>query len=213
MIALSPGMRRTNGRAGALALALCVAGSGSGCSYLFVDAPPARVPQPRPFTCTTSNSWPTIDVVLSGISVLEGIGALTSTVGANGSVSNSDRTADYVGAGVAAASAALFAASAAAGYRHTAECREATAELMNRLYLNQPGGPPSPFAPPSAALPQPYDPWIATAAPVQPGPPAEPAAVAPPAVAPPHAPDAPPAAGPGDAPPPAPPASDAEVPR
>jgi hypothetical protein len=211
MIALSSGMRRTNGRAGAFALALCVASTGSGCSYLFVDVAPARTQQqvPRPFACTTSNTWPTTDVVLSGISVLEGIGALAETTDANSGYGSGDKTANYVVAGVAAASAALFAASAASGYRHTAECREATAELMNRLYLNQPGQgyAPNPYAPALPGLPQPYDPWTAQ-------PPGPPPAAAPPAAAPPlRPPAAPPGGGPPAAPPPADPAVDPEAPR
>ena len=204
MLALSLGMRRTNRRVGALALALCVASAASGCSYLFVDAPPPRSQQPpRPFTCTTSNTWPTVDVVLSGVAVLEGIGALTDTTDANSGYSSGDRTANYVNAGVAAVSAALLATSAAAGYRQTAACREATAELMNRLYMSQPAGSPSPYAP---GLTQPYDPWTAP-------PPAPPPIVAPPAVVPPRAPDAPPGAGPRVAPTPAAPAGDAEMPQ
>ncbi|HEY2728493.1 MAG TPA: hypothetical protein VGK52_01055 [Polyangia bacterium] len=179
MFALSPGMVRTKGRPGALALVLCAvtAAATNGCSALFVDGPPANARKLRAFNCTTSNSWPTTDVILGGLTLLDGLGAVTS---ASQTSSGGINNGNYVAAGVALGGAALFAASAASGYKNTSACRDATGELMTRLY--PPGGaPPNGFAPyaptaqPYAPTAQPYDPWTAP----------PPAAASPPGSAPP----------------------------
>jgi hypothetical protein len=165
MIALSPLMRRTKGRAGALLMALCVAAlatTGSGCSFLFVDGPPANAKRMQTFSCTTGNAWPTTDVVIGAITLLDGLGALAGG-SATSTTSGGSTTANYAFPAAAVAGAALFAVSAASGYGKTSACRDATGELMMRLYPNHPGGAPAGgFAPyPPMALPQPYDPWNA----------------------------------------------------
>jgi hypothetical protein len=207
MIALSHRMRRPMSRNGGLALALCASAAmatTSGCSLLFVDGPPDNAKKLRSFNCTTSNSLPTTDVVIGSIAVLDAIGIATesSTYSTSGST-----VAPAIGA---AAVAAAFATSAAVGYGRTSACRDATAELMTRLYPPAPPGfVPAPYAPYPGAPPPPYDPWNA------PAPGAAPPGAAPPPYAPPPnpgpwgAPPPPPAAPPappaGAAPPPSPP--------
>jgi hypothetical protein len=212
MFALSLRMARAKGRSGAIVWALCAvaAAATSGCSFLFVDGPPPNAQKLQTFSCTTSNTLPTTDVVIGGITLLEGLGALTQT-SSSFTTSSGSNSSNYIGAGVVLAGAALFGVSAATGYKNTSACREATSELMTRLYRNAPGGaPPGGFAPylPTAP-PQPYDPWTAP----------PPAAAPPPAVAPrPGAPQppgaAPPAAGSQtwDGPPPAAPSPAPAVP-
>ncbi len=216
MFALSPRMRRTKGQRGVLALALCVGVSAtttSGCSFLFVDAPPANAKHLNAFSCTTSNALPITDGVIAGLAVVDTAEFLlegTSTIDAQG---NLTKKPDYGAAVGSAAVAALFAASSVVGHSHTTECKEATADLMTRLYPSgapgfapqgpgyapSPGFTPYPYAPP----PQPYDPWTAPppgGAPRAPGaaPPPAPGAAPPPAPG--AAPPPPPAAGPWGAP-------------
>jgi hypothetical protein len=191
MFALSPGMLRTKGRPGALALVLCAvaAAATNGCSFLFVDGPPPNAKKLRAFNCTSSNSWPTTDVILGGLTLLDGLGAVTS---ASQTTSGTSNNANYVAAGVALGGAALFAASAATGYKNASACRDATGELMTRLYQpNAPGfAPPGGFAPYAPPAPQPYDPW--TAPPPVAAPPT--GSAPPPGAAPPSGPAAPPPA-------------------
>jgi hypothetical protein len=208
MIALSPRMRGSTSRTGALALALCVGTATtmtSGCSLLFVDGPPANAQKLRSFNCTTSNSLPVTDAVIGGLFALSAVGAATGSSGTSGSTTTSDVSA-AIGTGVVAAA---FAVSAGVGYSRTSACKDATAELMTRIYPGPgaPGFAPTPYAPsPYMPAPQPYDPWTAPAPGAAPPPPAPGAAPgagpwgAPPASAP-----APPAAPPPSAPPPAPP--------
>jgi hypothetical protein len=201
-----------------LALALCVSAAAmatSGCSLLFVDAPPENAKKMKMFTCTQSNTLPIVDGVIAGLSAIDVASALvdgTTTYDANG---NSVKKPDYGLAIGAGAVAALFATSAYIGNSRTSACKEATADLMSRLYPSPGFGAPAPapYAPP----PQPYDPW--TAPPPGATPPASPPAApgaelwgAPPAGAVPQpapAPSAPPAGGDGppapSAPPPPPP--------
>jgi hypothetical protein len=220
MLALSPRMRRTTSRAGTMALALCVSAAAttiSGCSLLFVDAPPENAKKLKMFTCTQSNTLPVVDGVIAGLSAIDIATALvdgTSTYDANGNLVKKPDYGLAIGAG---AVAALFATSAYIGNSRATACKEATAELMSRLFPGPGFGAPAPapYAPP----PQPYDPWTAPppgAAPA-PSPPAAPAAepwgappaggAAPPAAPPPSAPPAPGAAPPAPAPfePPSPP--------
>jgi hypothetical protein len=191
MFALSPGMVRTKGRPGARALVLCAvaAAATNGCSFLFVDGPPPNAKKLRAFNCTTSNSWPTTDVIIGGLTLLDGLGAVTS---ASQTTSGGINNANYIAAGVALGGAALFAVSAATGYKNTSACRDATGELMTRLYPpNASGGAPSGGFAPYAPLTQPYDPWTAP----------PPAAASPPGSAPP--PGTAPQSGPAAPPPPA----------
>jgi hypothetical protein len=211
MIALSPGMRRPTSRAPGLALLLCAGvamGTSSGCSFLFVDGPPDNARKMRSFSCTTSNALPTTDVVLGSLMVIDAIGiAADPTYSSSGSGSGTN----YGPAIGAAAVAAAFATSAAVGYKRTSECRDATAELMNRLYPPAPPGfAPAPYAPYPGAPPPPYDPWTAPAPGAAP-PPGMPPPYAPPVnpgpwgAPPPPAAPPPQAPAPGPAPPPAPP--------
>jgi hypothetical protein len=202
MFALSAGMVRTKGRPDALALVLCAvaATATNGCSFLFVDGPPPNARKLRAFNCTTSNSWPTTDVILGGLTLLDGLGAVTSA--SQSSTYGGNNNGNYIAAGVALGGAALFAASAVSGYKDTSACREATSELMTRLYPpNAPSGGFAPYAP----MAQPYDPW--TAPPPAAAPP--PGSAPPPGAAPPSGPAPPPAAAPPslpqtwDSPPPA----------
>ena len=96
MFALSPGMLRTKGRPGALALVLCAvaAAATNGCSFLFVDGPPPNARKLRAFSCTTSNSWPTTDVILGGLTLLDGLGAATSA--SQNSTSGGNNNANYI---------------------------------------------------------------------------------------------------------------------
>ncbi|HVR03489.1 MAG TPA: hypothetical protein VMT47_15235, partial [Polyangia bacterium] len=113
-------------------LSAIAAAATNGCSALFVDGPPPNARKLRAFNCTTSNSWPTTDVILGGLTLLDGLGAVTSA--SQSSTSGGISNANYVAAGVALGGAALFAASAVSGYKNTSACRDATSELMTRLY-------------------------------------------------------------------------------
>jgi hypothetical protein len=134
------------------ASALLVSALLCGCSFAFVDGPPKVHKQLPYFECSSSNAWPTIDLVLGGIYGIE------SAAFFSGSASASNPNA---GGAVIAGMAALFIASAVSGYEKTSSCRDAKDDLMKRLYL-QPGG--SGFGPESGFAPkqQPsYDPWLA----------------------------------------------------
>jgi hypothetical protein len=196
-------MRRMQGHGGVLAVALCVVVSTSatsGCSFLLVDAPPDNHKKLKTFSCTTSNTWPTVDIIAGGLMAIDGVAAIADP--ASYSTTGTGQ-ANYVAAGAFLASAALFATSAAVGYRRTSDCRDATGELMMRIY---PGPTAAPgFAPyPPMAPPQPYDPWntpAPAAAPPLGAPP--PGAASPGTWGAPAAPAPPPAGPPPAAPPPA----------
>ena len=138
---------------------LLLATGGGACSYAFVDGPPTAHRQMNYFTCTTSNTLPTTDVVLGGLFLVSAIEAGASTA------SPSQQNAKISGAVVVVGGvAALFIASAVYGYSKTSECREATSELqarMARLQLQSPMGFGA--APPGSApslLPPARDPWL-----------------------------------------------------
>jgi hypothetical protein len=166
-------MRRTTSQRGTLALAICVAASAvttNGCSMLFVDAPPENHRSLKTFNCTTSNNFPTADLVIAGVlgltaaeTLAAGTAASQTTDYQTGQTTQQSNTGVYVGAGITAAAAAAFVASAVVGYRRTSECKDATGELMIRLYPS-PSAPmyaPYPYAPPPPS--RPYDPWNAPA--------------------------------------------------
>jgi hypothetical protein len=189
-------MRRAKSGSTALLMALWVAASAtttSGCGFLFVDAPPANAKKLQTFTCTTSNTFPTADLVAGGFVLFYGGGVGLAAAAASSNTGGG--SAVYALPVAAVAGTALLVASAVSGYSKTSACREATAELMMRLYPNRPGtpgyAPPNGFAPPGgyapypqAAPPQPYDPWAAPSPPPAAGPPPA-AAPPPPAPAPP----------------------------
>jgi hypothetical protein len=135
---------------------LLATGNGA-CSYAFVDGPPTAHRQMNYFTCTTSNTLPTTDVVLGGLLAADAIAIGTTAA------SQSEQGVKLSGVLFSAGMAALFAASAYSGYGKTSECREATSELqarMSRLQLQSSmgfgGGPPG-----AAQLPPARDPWLA----------------------------------------------------
>ena len=174
---------------------------GGGCSFAFVDGPPTMHRQLPYFECTSGNGLPTVDLVLGALTGIEAAALFES--------GSSYSTGSNTEAAVAAGEAALFAASAIYGYGKTSSCREAKAELMQRL----PRGPvPGPgFGPgPMGRPPVPYDPWVspppgAFAAPPPPPPPQTAPAPPPPARGGP-APTSPPTSN-------SPPASDDEIPK
>jgi hypothetical protein len=129
--------------------------SASGCSLFFVNGPPANHRSSSFFGCTSSNGIPIVDTGFAAGAVVEALagGAIASANGTTGDA----RLATGITYGAAAA---LFAASAAYGFKKTSECREAQAELVARL------PPPGPM--PALARPVPYDPWVARPAPPPP---------------------------------------------
>jgi hypothetical protein len=208
-------MRNTHRRAGVLGLALAVGASAagsSGCSFFFVDGPPPNAKNLRTFNCTTSNAVPGTDLGIAGLVALYGYGAAigaaidaSSPETGSSSQSSAKETATILAAATTGV-AAVFLASAYVGHERATECREATGELMMRLFPNPgpvpapgyapgyppPGYPPPGYPPPGypMAPPQPYDPW----APPPPGatrPPGPPAPWVPPPGAVPPAPPPP----------------------
>lgn len=142
-----------------------------GCSFAFVDGPPSMHKQLPYFECTSSRAWPTVDIVVGGVTGIEAVALLSDN-----QIYSDSRTE----AAIAAGEAALFVASAVYGYEKTSDCREAKDELIQRVY-RQPAGPGfgpgfggAPYQPP------PYDPWVSPAPGVFAKPHASPAAPTPP---------------------------------
>jgi hypothetical protein len=110
------------------------------------------------FTCTSSNTLPTIDAVVGGIYAVGVIGTGASAA------SQSQRDAKIALVVGEAAVAAVFGASAYSGYGKTSECREATADLqarMARLQMqNSMGFGAGPPGSPPFQAPSPHDPWL-----------------------------------------------------
>jgi hypothetical protein len=145
------------------------------------------------FECTSGNALPTVDLLIGAAGGIAAAAALsTRNSSSDPYATNSNQTDVVMGLGYLA----VFGASAVYGYSKTSSCREAKAELMQRLPRG--GGPgfgPGPYPPPPPA-----DPWVS--------PPAG-AFAAPPSAR-------PPAGAPGPTLPPAPappPASDPESPK
>jgi hypothetical protein len=156
-----------------LVATLILASATGGCSFAFVNGPPPNHRQLSFFGCTSGNTIPTLDAAVSALAVVDAVLAgsgQTTTDSSTGS-----RKGDVI---TFAATAALLGASAAYGYKKTAECRDAEAELVRRT-------PPTPiFVPSPYRPPVPYDPWVPHPA-VAPVAPAAPPAAAAPAAAPP----------------------------
>lgn len=134
----------------ALALAVCASvGVGAGgCSFVMVDAPPARHETLPYFDCTTSRLAPAVDGVLSLV-------AMSVTISAA-----SDDSEGSQGMAVAAATLAGAAlASAAHGMVRTEHCIDAKKALQARALRLPP--PPVPM-PTGAPAP---DPWLASGPP------------------------------------------------
>jgi hypothetical protein len=120
-----------------------------GCSFAFVDGPPKVHKQLPYFECTSSNAWPTVDLVLGGI-----YGVESAVVLSNNSFASESKTQAALAVGVAA----LFISSAVYGYEKASSCRDARDDLLKRLY-RQPAGPGF-GAEPGLSPYQPYDPWV-----------------------------------------------------
>jgi hypothetical protein len=78
-----------------------------GCSFAFVDGPPTMHKQLPYFECTSSKAWPTVDLVVGGITGIEAVALLSD---------NSLYSDSKTQAAIAAGEAALFVASAVYGY-------------------------------------------------------------------------------------------------
>jgi hypothetical protein len=154
----------------ALVATLILTSATGGCSFAFVNGPPPNHKQLSFFGCTSSNSIPTLDLAAGALSLVDAVAAGT---GGSGSSATGSGKADLI---TFAAGAALLGASAAYGYKKTAECRDAEAQLVLRT-------PPAPTLAPSPfyAPPVPYDPWV-------PHPAVAPAPTPPPSAAPPPSP-------------------------
>ncbi len=133
----------------ALVATLILTSATGGCSFAFVNGPPPNHRQLRFFDCTSSNTIPTLDLVVSALSLLDAVAAGTD---GSGTTATGSSKADLI---TFAAGAALLGASAAYGYKKTGECRDAETQLMLRT-------PPTPTLAPSPyfAPPVPYDPWL-----------------------------------------------------
>ncbi|HEY4394180.1 MAG TPA: hypothetical protein VGP64_08960 [Polyangia bacterium] len=133
-----------------LVATLILASAAGGCSFALVNGPPPEHRQLSFFGCTSSNTIPTLDLAVGALSVVDAVVA-----GSGGGPSNSTTGSNKGDAITFAATAALLGASAAYGYKKTAECRTAEAELVRRT-------PPAPVLAPQPYLrpPVPYDPWL-----------------------------------------------------
>jgi len=123
---------------------LCLVCALSGCSFAFVHGPPPNHRQMPFFDCTTSNILPAMDGLLGLLVAADTIDAATSGT-------STLRSSPTVAIAVVAAEAALFATSAAYGFKKTSDCRDAQNALLLRM-------PPPPVAP-HLAPPPPIDPW------------------------------------------------------
>jgi hypothetical protein len=124
-----------------------------GCSFAFVNGPPPNHKTSSFFGCTSSNGVPMLDTVAATIGLLDAVSLATGS-GSDSNTTTGSRTSSAIAAG---AVTAVFAASAAYGFKKTSECREAEADLVRRTPVFT--GAPGPFAP---RVPQvPYDPWVA----------------------------------------------------
>jgi len=116
--------RSRPGTALTVGLVLTVLATGPGCSLLLVEGPPpANVPPPKDFVCSTSDVVPALD----------GLAAFAVAAHEVGNLGNSDR--EWTGVALsddhrlilAFGVMTAFAASAFLGHERVRECREATA--------------------------------------------------------------------------------------
>jgi hypothetical protein len=133
-----------------LVATLILTSGAGGCSFALVNGPPPNHRQLSFFGCTSSNTIPMVDLGISALSVVDA--ALSAAGSSSSGLSTGSNKGDLV---TFAASAALFGASAAYGYKRTAECRDAEALLVKRT-------PPAPMLAPTPYLPPPVplDPWV-----------------------------------------------------
>ena len=143
----------------ALVATLILASATGGCSFAFVNGPPPNHRQLAFFGCTSGNTIPTLDLAVGALSAVDAV--VAGTGGGSSSSTTGSSKADAI---TFAASAVLLGASAAYGYKKTAECRDAEAELVRRTPPTPTLGPPMYYRPPVH-----YDPWaphpVAPAAP------------------------------------------------
>jgi hypothetical protein len=121
------------------------------CSLMFVNGPPPTERFVDPGDCTTSNGWPTFDVVLSALEGARTVYAITRT------------DADYKGtslsrpADIAAGSVllALTAISAGVGFSRVDACNDAIAAGGGSPRFHRRVIAPAGYAPPAVAGPPP----------------------------------------------------------
>jgi hypothetical protein len=156
--------RRLAVRAYAVLMGALTLGSGSGCSFLFTDSPPARHTELPYFDCTSGRWAPNIDLTVAALYALVAVTTLSQP--------SERRESDVVGGSLLLTGA--FGGSAVYGYQRTAACREAKAQLAERMArfqrdeynrrLQTPdpwqaeGPPPAAGAPPPPAPGAPTDP-------------------------------------------------------
>jgi hypothetical protein len=124
-----------------------------GCSFAFVNGPPPNHRTSAFFGCTSSNGVPMLDTIAATLGLLDAVSFATGS-GSDSNATTGSRTSSALAAG---AVTAVFAASAAYGYKKTSECREAEADLVRRTPVFT--GATGAFAP--RAPQAPYDPWVA----------------------------------------------------
>lgn len=114
-----------------------------GCSFSMVDGPPSPAPaQATRIECTESRTVPVIDTSVAAVSAAFAIAAFVNAgkdCGGDGDTDSceiSKKIAPMFGT-VFAISTALWASSAAVGFRRTSECRDA----RSRLALPSSGAP------------------------------------------------------------------------
>lgn len=135
--------------------ALVAAISLTGCSFLLTSSPPERTtpPSPVPPDCTTQMTWPTIDAIISALSVLTVVGVATG----NSSSTREGQEGSAIASSIVLAG--LAGAGAYVGYGRVKSCRAATNEFAASFYRN--GGQPvpgQPYAVPGVQPTAPYAP-------------------------------------------------------
>jgi hypothetical protein len=141
-----------------------------GCSLAFVKGPPSNHRELTTFDCSTSNVAPVLDTLLTGLQVLNVVGAASSTdeewaanYDGNPPISRDAAVPLYIGL------ALLSGASMIYGYSTTSACRKAKAEAVEYEAQRQrpnpddepaaprraPGAAPAPAPPPPPGAPAP----------------------------------------------------------
>jgi hypothetical protein len=104
-------------------LGLLAVASTGGCSFLLADAPPARHSELPYFDCTSSRWLPNVDLTVAALYAVVAVTTLSQP--------SATRENDAVAGSLLLTGA--FGSSAIFGYRRTAACREAKAELAERM--------------------------------------------------------------------------------
>src|SRR4051812_48880147 len=95
----------------------------SGCGFVFSKGPPTGHEQMLSFSCTESNTGPTLDIIWASLNVL---GALTAASDPNGY----DNSGEVVAVGLGWGVFSSFAA--ASGFKKSKQCRQALQQLAAR---------------------------------------------------------------------------------